>query len=427
MSETAAANETAATGTAERRVSYRSPWPWLSSLAWIAFIVAWLIAGVHAHQSVPVPWAVGVFLIEGASLVAAYRKQRGFTLSAAGITWHAYDMFVPWSNVSEVGVRTVGSTPRLVVQLVEPDQVRDLRPRGNVLLARRNLDRYGGPIAPAVRWLGVPAEELIAEAERFRAAPRPDLLVRPTPSRIARVGSYAGTAGLALVLFAAVTGQVFLPWGRTHHDAGPQKSGVLEFRYQPLSKPGYVDQTLGIGNHGAKPTAPQLAFVALDEKGGELPGVQVRAALGSDKGMMVVPPSSVAYDILAFSGPDAGRVRNVKVSVLGTADALTPMMPSGGLRAEPIDERGQVVAPSAPFTKVRVTSPTASPLGKLDTAAFRVLCVTWAPTRPGMPQQMLTSTELTAPGTVPGGEPVEVPVNQHSPSCDQVIATYARA
>ncbi|MEV5570327.1 hypothetical protein AB0L06_09760 [Spirillospora sp. NPDC052269] len=392
-------------------------------MAGSAVTVAWLVADALAHRPFPALWAVGMFLGDGASLAMAYRKRRGFTLSAAGITWHAHDMFLPWSNVSEVSVRTVGSTPRLVVQLAEPDQVNDLRQRA---LARRNLDRYGGPIAPAVRWLGVPPEEFIAEAERFRAAPRPGLLERPAPSVLTRVSAYAAIAGVALVFFAAVTGKVYLPWGHTSHGDGVQKSGFLEFRYQARSGGGYVDQVLNIGNRNGNPVAPALAFTAQDENGDDLPSVRVRTAFGSDRGRLVVPPKSLGFDILAFSGPEADRARKVKVAVHGTVQVLAPRLPSETLRATRIDAQERVVQAGRPFTKVRVTRPMSS-LAGLDAPNVQVICISWGPNRPDAPQQMLAATPITAPTSTSADEtdfPLTAPAKDHTETCGSVMAVY---
>ncbi|MFC4909080.1 hypothetical protein [Actinomadura gamaensis] len=421
-------NETVAvpgTAPAERRISYRSPWPWVRELVWALVIVGWALGG---HVSLP--WLAGVLLSVGAALVGAALSLRGYTLSAAGILCHKNDLFIPWSNVAEVSVRTVGSAEHVVVRLVEPDQLNDVRPRMAAFAARRNVEKYGGAFAPRVRWLGVPAEEFVAEAERLRAAYQPGRLVQRKPSPLQRVAGAGVMIGLVLLLFSVATGQTPRQHAHAHASTG-QRTGKLEFRYQAKGGAGYMDQTLAIANRGGDPVAPKLAFVAQDEGGHDLPGVNVRTALGSDGGLVVVPPRSLAYDVLAFSGPSAGSVRKVKVVVLDTVPVSAPMLPSEGLRAEPLDARGRLVRPGAPFAKVRVSSRSTSQLAALDTGDFRVVCIMWGPDSATVPQQMLDRVAITDVATMDRGAPAEVDVTgaarRRTGMCGSVVAYYSRA
>ncbi|MCP2340224.1 hypothetical protein [Actinomadura rupiterrae] len=424
MSEAASAMDASTT---ERRIAYRSPQPWLGLAGWTGFVIVVVAIDAWTHRKIPVLWAGGSVLMDVAAALTIIRGRRGFTLSPAGISWRRHDAFFPWSNVAEVCERTVGRRSYVVVRLADPDQVNDL-PRGAVGAARRNVQKYGGPFAAQARWLDIPAAEFVAEAERFRAAYRSEFLSRHAAPSKDRVAELVWWVGVVLLVLGFVPGVGSIRLG--HAAETTQNKGPLEFRYQARGGTGYMDQTLAIANRGGDAIAPTLVFTPQDEQGHDLPQVRVRTALGSDGGLVVVPPQSTAFDVLAFSGPSAGSVRKVKVTVVDRVKVDAPMLSSEGLRAEPLDAQGRLVQLGSRFAKVRVTPRSSSQLAAIDTGKVRVVCIAWGPETAGAPQQMVDRVAVTDLAPLDRGAPTEVavtgPGRDHTEQCGSLVAYYSR-
>jgi hypothetical protein len=106
-------------------------------------------------------------LINASIALTGWRFSRGLTLNEIGLIWHAWEVFVPWSNVRQVQVGAVSE--HLVVEVEDLGALlADLTPHSR-RTAKTNLERYGAPIAIQLAKLAMPAADIIAAAERFKA------------------------------------------------------------------------------------------------------------------------------------------------------------------------------------------------------------------------------------------------------------------
>lgn len=414
---------------AERRVGYRDRTFWPGQLTWLIILgVLWLWTHDLTLTWPLVIYVAGVALLETASVMVGVRSRRGLTLAADGITWHKRELFIPWSNVAggaeEFDAR---GGVRFVVRVAEPDHVLESVPGFGGWEFRSNLKRFGGPIALKADRLSVPAEELVADIERLRQeyaaaggfsafAYSPAGFRRERAARSVKVWGALFSAGLVLMLL----GSLAAPRG-----SHAQASGGLTFVFQSTSgKAGFMDQVLNIGNPGRSAVAPTLAFVPLDGDGREVPGVTVRTAFGSDHGMVVIPPRSSGFDILAFDGPGFQKVVGVRTIVADAVRVGSPRTAVRELHVQRIGSSGGPVEPPQPFSELSLVNP------NFASASVRLVCIIWSQPPPGAPQQMLEAIpiggliEATALGE--STVPVTGPVKDRTQLCGSVAVYLSR-
>lgn len=367
-------------------------------------------------------WIPGIALLEVNAVLTALRARRGLTLTAHGITWHKYEMRLPWSNVSAVEQSAGGA--RLVVRVGEPGQALEdvavpARPE-----VRANLRRFGAPIALRAGRLARPAAEVVAIAGRLRQEYEPSsglkgFMTRDTPPeeerarRSARWWIRLASAGLTVLLFGAVIVNV----------APPSPDSEIAFVFKRTTGPGYMDQVLQMTNYGFTATAPTLKFVPLDRAGHALPGVTVRTAYGSDRGLVVLPPRSSGADVLAFDGPGFRDVADVRVTVRHKERSKRPAD-----SAEELDARRllgtRFTDPSQDFDTLLLHNTNGV------TVAVRVVCILWEDPPPGATQQMVRSLPIGGLISIaPFDEvrvPVTGPVRNLARSCGSVKVYYSR-
>ncbi|MCP2340223.1 hypothetical protein [Actinomadura rupiterrae] len=301
--------ETTAPAT-ERAVPYRDLSAIALPLVELALLAGLLALKPHYHPRLSWLFLAGAILLVASGTLTALRARRGFTLSPDGLTWHKHQIFVPWSNVTEV----VAAGDRVVVKVAETDQLRDARWLGGMTETPWNTRRFGGPIAPKAKRLGIPAAEFVEDAERRRAAYTKSALRSMPRAKGALGSSVLNIAGVALALFAVIFSDPPVEEGLV-----VQRSGMLVFEYHPGGPDtGFPPRTLVIRNWERLAVAPTLAFTPQDSKGRPVPDVTVRTAFGSDRGLLAVPPRGIAQDALAFEGPRATDVRRVRVTVRGS-------------------------------------------------------------------------------------------------------------
>ncbi|GAA1823262.1 hypothetical protein [Actinomadura chokoriensis] len=155
-------------------------------------------------------WLAGTLLLLGSGLVMALRSQRGLTLDAGGITWHQVELSIPWSQVTGLDVDTNvrgSGKPHLIVRVADPAEARRGRRGLAGFVIRGNTQQYGGPIAVKAHLLAVPAETVIAAADRLRQAPAEAGDRRARARVLADLWDTAGLAGFAASL-ATIVGPV---------------------------------------------------------------------------------------------------------------------------------------------------------------------------------------------------------------------------
>lgn len=159
-------------------------------------------------------WSSGTLLLLVSGLVMAIRTQRGLTLDANGITWHQIELSIPWSQVTGLDVDTNvrgSGKPHLIVRVTDPAEARRGRRGLATFISRGCSQQFGGPIALKAHLLSVPAEAVIAAADRLRQAPAAAADAPPDARRV-RAGAIADlwdTAGLAG--FAASLATIVVP------------------------------------------------------------------------------------------------------------------------------------------------------------------------------------------------------------------------
>lgn len=188
---------------------YRSfiKWSFVLLTGWAVLLlsgcVSELTAGAHLSLA-RYMYLVGVMLGAVSTGLTARRASRGLTLDAEGVTLHTVPIHLPWSNVSgaRVLIADDGRSKRGVLfTATDPQRAID----GSSGLARRtmrrNLKRSGGPLVLAGPRLNVPAEDIVAVAEQFMAAPA--VPERPANSRN-RYLFLTGVASTLLVISSFV-------------------------------------------------------------------------------------------------------------------------------------------------------------------------------------------------------------------------------
>jgi hypothetical protein len=404
---------------AEQRIGYRDRTVWLWPAFWLCTIaVRWLLGWDAAGPMIL--WVPCVALLETKAVLTALRARRGLTLTPTGITWHKQKMFLRWSSV----VAVEQSGVRVVVRVNEPaEALDDVAPLARPEV-RANLRRFGAPIALRAGWLARPAAEVVEIADRLRRACEPAGSFTSSsawfmaPDEVRARRSARIWTGLAGAGFAVLLGGIVLT------DVGrPGTGDEMAFRFVRTTGPGYMDQLLGMTNDGDSAVAPTLTFLPLDRTGDVLPGVTVRTAYGSDRGLVVIPPGSTVTDVLAFDGPGFRRVADVRVTVRRDERAKTPSRPVGDLHAQRM-LTGRVTVPLEDFDSLLVSN--TSPVQ----VSVRMVCILWEDPPPGATQQMLASLPIGGLVSIaPHGEArvaVTGPVRKAARDCGSVKVYYSR-
>ncbi|MEU9073930.1 hypothetical protein [Kitasatospora sp. NPDC048538] len=183
----------------------------------------------------------------------------------------------------------------------------------------------------------------------------------------------------------------------------PERPSVAlpTFEYRAHGGSGWIDQTLAITNPNAVDVAPVLAFTPVDADGRALRKVRVATAYGSDRGELVVHPDG-GFDVLNFSGPDADRVADVRVTVTKLL-VLPAAGPSGYIEAKPT-RGGEAVSRFATFDAVVLENPHPEPVTR------RVVHLVYDSPRPGASQQVVHVTPIGDLAVVPPEGHLVVPV-----------------
>ncbi|WP_433183566.1 hypothetical protein [Actinoallomurus sp. CA-150999] len=407
----------------EQWIAYRSHAVWFWTVFWpVAIALRWFL-GWDAGGPMAL-WIVGIALLETNAVLTALRARRGLTLTAHGITWHKYEMRLSWANVTAVEQSACRGGTRLVIRVGESGQALEdvavpARPE-----VRMNMRRFGAPIALRAGHLACPAAEVVEIAARLRREYEPPsglkgFVTRVTPPEVERARRSArrwirlASAGFGVLLFGVLLVNL------VPSNPDPQ----IAFTFDRTTGSGYMDQVLTMTNYGLTATAPTLKLVPLDRAGHTLPGVTVRTAYGSDRGLVVLPPRSAGDDVLAFDGPGFRDVADVQVTVLHKDRAKRPASAAVDLRARRLLDT-RYTDPSEDFDTVLLENTNDV------TVEVRVVCILWENPPPGATQQMVRSLPIGGLISIaPLGDvrvPVTGPVRQLARSCGSVKVYYSR-
>ena len=198
------------------RVRYHDHYIWFNTLPPLVVLGSGFVLEDASFTTLtPIIWLVGTLLFLVNGLFTALRSERGLTLYTDGITWHRTELFIPWSQVSELVVDTnlkEAGSPHLIVRTATPDDALDGQRGLSKFFIQANIHQYGGPIAVRARHLSVRAETVIATAEQLRRAPaasRVDYARRNRPRAIAAFCASAAFAGFVAAVAAIVLPLVY--------------------------------------------------------------------------------------------------------------------------------------------------------------------------------------------------------------------------
>ncbi|KAB2389937.1 hypothetical protein [Actinomadura montaniterrae] len=407
----------------ELQIAYRSRTVWFWSAVWpVALALRWFLGGDAAG---PLDlWFLGIALLEANAVMTALRARRGLTLTAREVIWHKYEMRLSWANVTAVEQSARRDGTRLVVRVGEPDQALEEVAFPARLEVRADLRRFGAPVVLRAGSLARPAAEVVEIAERLRREYEPPSGVmrlstgavspeRDRARRSARLWVRLASAGFGVLLAAVIVSIT-----------APAPAPQLTFAFKRTTGPGYMDQTLMMNNYGSTATAPSLTFVPLDWTGHVLPGVTVRTAYGSDRGLVVLPPRSTGADVLAFDGPGFRNVADVRVTVRHQEHPKQPAHAAGELQARRLIGTGYTEA-GQDFDTVVVHNTNGVAV------SVRLVCILWEDPPPGAAQQMVRSLPIGGLiSMAPYAKirvPVTEPVRSLARSCGSVKVYYSRS
>lgn len=201
------------------RIRYRDHGVWFNTLLMVAILGSRFVTEATFTISLSsVIWLIGTALLLVSGLMMALRSERGLTLDTDGITWHRVELFIPWRQVTELDIDTNlkdSGKPRLIVRTEAPaDALEGQRGMARFLI-QANTQQYGGPIAVKAHLLSVPAESVIAAADRLQQAAASgkarsvDYARRDRARTIATAWTSAGFAGLLAGLATIVVPTLF--------------------------------------------------------------------------------------------------------------------------------------------------------------------------------------------------------------------------
>lgn len=179
-------------------------------------------------------------------------------------------------------------------------------------------------------------------------------------------------------------------------------AGDISTVYVDVGASGFIDQTVTFRNRANVAVIPEVRYQALDAQGKAVPGIEVTTAFGSDRSLLVVPPSGY-FDVLRFSGDRVNEVVNVDVEITSVAPLsgydLDQLVEPEALAAD-----GTALKKFDPFSQVALTN-----TSKGD-VYLRVVCLLYEATEPGNAQQAVDVSVAVEATRVPAGERIVVPV-----------------
>lgn len=407
----------------ERRIEYRSHAVWFWPVFWpAALLLRWLLDWDAAGPMTF--WVPGIALLETNAILTALRARRGLTLTPYGITWHKYEMRLSWSVVVAVEQRVRRRGVRLVVRMDDPaialeDVAVLARPE-----VRVNLRWFDAPIALRAGRLARPAAEVVELADRLRRDYEPATGIKGFATRDTPPGRERARRSARRWIRLASVGFGALLLGTGLVNAAPSNDfQELTFTFNRTTGPGHMDQVLDMANYGWSAVAPTLTFVPLDGAGHALPGVTVRTAYGSDRGLVVLPPRTTGNDVLAFDGPGFRKVADVKVTVRHAERVKTPEGAADELHARRLLDTG-LTEPPQDFDSLVVQNTNAFAV------SVRMVCILWEDPPPGATQQMVRSLPIGGLVSIDPLDEVNVPVTgtvrRLARSCGSVKVYYSR-
>lgn len=178
--------------------------------------------------------------------------------------------------------------------------------------------------------------------------------------------------------------------------------GGISVRYQDIAEPGFIDQTVALRSDSDKALVPVVRYTALGSDGQAVPGIEVSAVYGSDRGLLVALPLET-IDILVFSGEQVAEVVDVAAEVQTLSESSQPV---GVVLGEPEPfASGTIVSKFDVFDQVQLTND-----GPVD-AMVRVVCLNYDQPSPGNAQQAEDVTVVADRIRVPAGDSVRVEVS----------------
>ncbi len=203
----------------------------------------------------------------------------------------------------------------------------------------------------------------------------------------------------------AVVGVVimFASCGSSPGDPTPSARDISAV-YVDVNARGRIDQTVTFRNRANVAVIPEVHYRALDAQGNAVPGIEVTTAFGSDRSLLVIPPSGY-FDVLRFAGDRVDEVVDVDIEI-------TSVAPVNGYDLDQVVEPEALAADGAPMTKFDPFSQVALTNPSKGDVYFRVVCLLYETANSGNAQQARDVSVVVEATRVPAGERIVVPVTE---------------
>ncbi|MFN8022091.1 MAG: hypothetical protein U0Q03_11240 [Acidimicrobiales bacterium] len=204
-------------------------------------------------------------------------------------------------------------------------------------------------------------------------------------------------------LMAVFVGTAFIVGSCTASDETARSAARLEAKYVDIGAAGFIDQTVSFNNPGDVALVPRVRYSALDADGNAVPGIDVTAAFGSDRSLLVVPATGY-FDVLTFAGDRVAEVVDVDVEILDVATA-------DGYELGQVAEPEALASDGSLLTKFDAFSQVALTNSSEEDAYFRVVCLVYDSPAPGNAQQAVEVSVVVEATLVAAGRRAVLPVS----------------
>lgn len=202
----------------------------------------------------------------------------------------------------------------------------------------------------------------------------------------------------------AIVASAFIVGSCTPSSDGTAPSiGRVSAEYVDIGATGFIDQTVTFDNRAGVALVPQVSYRALDARGNAVPGIEVTAVFGSDRSLLVIPPTGY-FDVLTFAGDRVREVVDVEVEITGIA-TVDGYELGKVIEPEPLGPDGSSRTKIDPFSQVALTNTSDRDV------YFRVVCLVYDSPETGNAQQAVEVSVVVEPTRVAAGQRVVLPVS----------------
>lgn len=188
------------------------------------------------------------------------------------------------------------------------------------------------------------------------------------------------------------------------NDSDAPTTSDISTTYVDIAQSGFIDQTVTFENRANVAVIPRTRYRALDGDGNAVGGIEVTTAFGSDRSLLVVPPTGY-FDVLTFTGVRVDEVADVEIEVVDVVPVAGYNL-GEGIEPEALDGDGASVSKFDAFSQIGLANPSDADI------RYRVVCLIYDVPKPGNAQQAIDVSVAIESVLVPAGERVIAPVTE---------------